>query len=59
MALLALGFTGPEKTLSDQLGLETDVCELIIRQQIIKLMYHTFHRWRYEKRSVLDCLGNL
>jgi glutamate synthase (NADPH/NADH) small chain len=25
MALLALGFTGPEKTLSDQLGLETDV----------------------------------
>ena len=25
MALLALGFTGPEKTLSDQLGLETDM----------------------------------
>jgi glutamate synthase (NADPH/NADH) small chain len=25
LALLALGFTGPEKTLSDQLGLETDV----------------------------------
>jgi glutamate synthase (NADPH/NADH) small chain len=24
LALLALGFTGPEKTLSDQLGLETD-----------------------------------
>jgi hypothetical protein len=40
MALLALGFTGPEKTLSDQLGLETDD-GIIIRQQIIKLMYHT------------------
>jgi glutamate synthase (NADPH/NADH) small chain len=25
LALLALGFTGPEKTLSDQLGLETDL----------------------------------
>jgi glutamate synthase (NADPH/NADH) small chain len=25
LALLALGFTGPEKTLSDQLGLQTDM----------------------------------
>jgi hypothetical protein len=40
MALLALGFTGPEKTLSDQLGLETDM--RIRQQQIIKQMYHTF-----------------
>jgi glutamate synthase (NADPH/NADH) small chain len=38
--LLALGFTGPEKTLSDQLGLETDV-RTNYKATNYQTMYHT------------------
>jgi hypothetical protein len=49
MALLALGFTGPENIKrSTRFRQRANYIK-----QIIKLMYPHFHRWRYEKRSVL------
>jgi glutamate synthase (NADPH/NADH) small chain len=54
---LALGFTGPEKTLSDQLGLETDVRTNYKATNYQTNVPHIFTAGDM-RRGQFDCLGN-
>jgi NADPH-dependent glutamate synthase beta subunit-like oxidoreductase len=56
LALLALGFTGPEN-LSSQLGLELDM--RTTKQPIIKLMFLTYLLLETCRGTIADCLGNI